>query len=271
MRKSLVLCMYLTVILTGCGGSDSAVVTVTVDPDTEEVLLEDNFPGYAEDPDWDDHWTMGIGELNYNSDNPGFVRLLLDGPGAGGTYHNAEKKHYGETGNRFLYCDLEIRLRNNNNNGLDAPGAPGTPDPEYGLGSRGWGFWNDQMELEGANVIWFTSISPDSDSQFIGTQVWIVLDGKRILTQDLNIDLTQWHTYRIQWRVDYLSVFIDDMDYPIAEITDENSIPFDPLVFTVWIDNSRFTGDFSSPSQSFLPFPDIEQYLDIDYIRIYRP
>ena len=99
---------------------------------------------------------MGIGSLAYYATAPGFVRLLLDGPGVGGTYHNAEKKHYGTTSGDFLYCDFDVRLRNSNNNGWDAPCAPSTPDPIYGLGSRGWGFWNDQMFLSGAHVILFT-------------------------------------------------------------------------------------------------------------------
>jgi hypothetical protein len=236
----------------------------------EEILVKDDFPGFSEDPDWDDHWTMGIGRIVYDDSEPGFVRLLLDGPGTGGTYHNAEKKHYAEAGG-FLHSDLDIRCRNSNNNGWDAPGATGSPDSTYGLGSRGWGFWSDQLSLLDASVIWFTSISPESDSQFRGTRVWIICDGSVVLMQDLDIDLTQWHTYRIQWRTDYIGIFVDDMDSPIAEVTDPNNIPNTRLTFTVWVDNYGFLGTLANPVVTYLSVPDIDQYIDVDYVKIYIP
>ncbi len=245
--------VLMTAIFISCAGSSGTVV---------EILLEDNFPGYEEDADWDDSWTMGIGSLAYYAENPGFARLLLDGPGVGSNYHNAEKKHDGTASGGFLYCDFEVRLRNSNNNGWDA---------SYGLGSRGWGLWNNQMFLSGAHVIWFTSISPDSAPAFRGTRVWIIYDGTPVLMQNLGIDLTQWHTYRIQWRTDYIGIFIDDMNNPIAEVIDPNSIPDETLSFTVWTDNYVVAGDFVNPSISYLNVPDIDQYIDVDYIRIYIP
>ena len=144
-RVVLIICVY---IVFGLVGGVAA----------EEIIVEDSFPGFEEDPNWDNTWTMGIGSLSYYATIPGFAHLLLDGPGVGGTYHNAEKKHSGMTALVPPYCDFELRLRNSNNNGWDAPGAPGTPDPMYGLGSRGWGLWNEQMTTAGAIVLWFTSI-----------------------------------------------------------------------------------------------------------------
>ena len=247
-------------------GSDSTVFMVE-----EEILLKDDFPGFSEVTDWDDHWTTGVGKIIYDSSTPGFVRLLLDGPGIGGIYHNAEKEHYGETVGGFLYCDLDIRCRNSNNNGWDAPGAPYSPDPTYGFGSRGWGFWNKQQSLSGANIIWFTSISPESESQVRGTRVWIICDGTVVLMQDLNIDLTQWHTYRIQWRPDYIGIFIDNMGSPIAEVIGRNKIPNSKLTFTVWVDNYGLLGTLANPVRTYLSVPDIDQYIDVDYIKIYIP
>ncbi len=233
------------------------------------TIMKDQFPGYEENADWYNGWVRGIGSLSYSADEPGFAHLLLEGPGAAGTYHNAEKKHYNSNA-QFLYCDVEMRLRNSNNNGWDAPGAPGTPDPAYGLGSRGWGLWNDQIGLSGANVIWFTSISPDSDSAFQGTQVWVINNGVPVIMQDLNIDLTEWHTYHIQWRDDYLGIFIDNMTAPIAEIVNPASIPGKALVFTAWVDNYIFEGDFFNFIRGYLAVPDIGQSIDIDYVHIYQ-
>jgi len=89
--------------------------------------------------------------------------------------------------------------------------------------------------------------------------------------QDLNIDLTQWHTYRIQWRNNYIGIFIDDMNNPIAEITNQDNIPNEALNFTVWTDNYLITGDFLHADFDYLDVPTISQYIDIDYIRLYQP
>lgn len=229
--------------------------------------MKDTFPGYEEDTRWKNEWVCGIGSLSYSAGAPGFVRLLLDGPGIAGTYHNAEKKHYNKKSAGFLYCDVEIRLRNSNNNGWDAPDIP---DPAYGLGSRGWGFWNDQMDLSSANIIWFSSISPDSADALQGTQIWIVKNGKPVIIQNINIDLTKWHTYRIQWRSNYIGLFIDDVENPVAEVTDPASIPDQPLSFTAWIDNHLVEGDFYNLELGALAVPDIDQYIDIDYVHIYK-
>jgi len=243
---------------------DLAVTEVT-------ILVEDNFPGYREDSNWDESWTKGVGSLSYFNETPGYARLLLDGPGAGGTYHNAELKHYGSGHDQFLYCDFEIRLRSNNNNGWDAPDAPGNPDMLYGLGSRGWGFWNGQMSTAGAYVIWFVSISPESSPSYYGTKLWIINNGVPVIMQDLGIDLTRWHIYRIKWRSDRISVYIDNFIDPIAEIDDPNVIPDKPLSFTVWTDNYVFSGDFNNFTYDYLAVPDIHQHIDLDYIKIDIP
>ncbi len=209
--------------------------------------------------------------MGYSADDPGFAHLLLDGPGKAGIYHNAEKKHYNVNSVKFLYYDLEMRLRNSNNNGWDAPEAPGTPDPAYGLGSRGWGLWSDQMDLSVANIIWFISISPDSVPDLRGTQLWIIKNGMPVIMQDLNIDLTEWHTYRIHWRRNYLGIFIDDMENPVAEVTNPGYIPDHALVFTTWIDNYIIKGNISNLKLGYLAVPDIDQYIDIDYVYIYKP
>ena len=55
-----------------------------------ETLIEDNYPGYAENPDWQYDWIRGVGSVVFDSTSPGFAHLLLDGPGSDQYYHNAE-------------------------------------------------------------------------------------------------------------------------------------------------------------------------------------
>ena len=74
--------------------------------------------------------------------------------------------------------------------------------PPTGLAPRGWGLWDSNISSI-QEVIWFTSISPESSPPFAGTRVVVAHGGLPVVWQDLGIDLTEWHTYRVQWREDY--------------------------------------------------------------------
>jgi hypothetical protein len=234
----------------------------------EDVFLEDHFPGYAEDSNWDYSWNVGIGSTSFDAASPGFAHLNLAGPWSAPppAYQNAEIIRHSVA----AYRDFEVRLRNSNNNGWDAPGAPDDPDPTYGLGSRGWGFW-DTNTTSVQDAIWFTSISPESSPVFRGSRIFVVHGGLPVIVQDMNIDLTEWHTYRIQWRQDAIRAFIDDMETPVAEVTNPGSIPSTGLTFTIWVDNYAMTGDLSDYTLGYLDVPAMDQFIDVDYAKIYVP
>jgi len=260
--------------VSGKTGRFVIVISVLLLVDAEApavVLVADHFPGYAQEPNWNLSWIRGVGSVTYSPSNGGFAHLSLNGPGVGGTYHNAELINFNMTYRTPPYCDLEIRLRNSNNNGFDSPGGPNNPDPNYGIGSRGWGFWNSSMDPlnKPMNTIWFASISPQSEDMLQGTRLWVVKQNVPIAFQDLNTDLTQWHTYRLKWRSNLLAAYIDDMSTPIWQTMDSGQIPNIGLNFTVWIDNYVLTGTFPSFTIGYLPVPAIQQYIDVDYVRIY--
>jgi len=234
-----------------------------------EVLIDEHFSGSANDPDWLYDMIQGAGSVTFESAAPGYAHYLLDGPGSASAYHNAEL--YQHINRIPPYCDFEIRLRNSNNCGYDAPGWPPEPDPLYGMGSRGWGLWNFSTDpgTMPVNAIWFCCMSPESDAAFRSRGLWIVRNNTTVLHQELGIDLTQWHTYRVQWRADSIRVFVDDMETPVAEVTDPGQIPDVAMTYTTWIDNYRITGTgIHDMSYSWLPVPDFEQYIDVDYIRV---
>lgn len=241
-----------------------------------DSIVDDGFPGYAEETTWDYSWNVGVGSTTFDANAPGFAHLNLDGPAPsyGTIYHNAELINREMTGRVPPYCDLQIRLRNSNNNGWDSPGGPNDPDPNYGIGSRGWGFWNASMDPSSRpmNTIWFTSISPQSDPLVRGSRLWVIRNNWPIAILDLGIDLTAWHTYRIQWRADYLAAYVDDLATPIWLTTDPAQIPDSTeMSFTVWVDNyvlSMPTG-FPNFEIGYLDVPDIQQYIDVDYVKIY--
>lgn len=234
----------------------------------EEIFLEDHFPGYAQDSHWDYSWNLGIGSTTFEAASPGFAHLNLAGPWSAPppAYQNAEIIRHSVP----AYHSFEVRLRNSNNNGWDAPGAPETPDPSYGLGSRGWGFWDTQTSGV-QDAIWFTSISPESSPGLRGTRIIVAHGGLPVIARDMGVDLTDWHTYRIVWREDYLGVFIDDMSAPIATVTDPDAIPSAGLTFTIWVDNYVMTGEYNDYTLGYLDVPAMDQYIDVDYVKIYVP
>lgn len=233
-----------------------------------EILVDEHFPGYAEHSGWRYDWIRGVGDVSFDPNTPGFARYLLAGPGSESEYHNAELYDT----DMPPYCDFEVRLRNSNNCGFDAPSWPPDPDPLHGMGSRGWGLWNRVLHPDDGpvNQIWFMSLSPESDALFRGRRVWIIRDSIPVVVQELEIDLTEWRTYRIKWRPDYIGVYVDDMSTPIVEVNDPNLIPSVPMTYTTWVDNNVVTGtSFDDMEQGCLPVPDINQYIDVDYIRVY--
>jgi len=73
----------------------------------------------------------------------------------------------------------------------------------------------------------------------------------------------------LKWRSNLLAAYIDDMSTPIWQTMDSGQIPNIGLNFTVWIDNYVLTGTFPSFTIGYLPVPAIQQYIDVDYVRIY--
>lgn len=235
-----------------------------------EMLIEEHFSGFANNTDWIYNMISGVGSVTFEAESPGYAHYLLEGPGSSASYHNAEL--YQKIDRTPPYCDFEVRLRNSNNCGFDAPGWPSEPDPLYGMGSRGWGLWNFSTDPAATpiNVIWFYCLSPESDEAFRGRGLWIIRNNTIVLRQELEIDLTQWHTYRVQWRPDYIGVFIDNMETPVAEITDPGQIPDVAMTYTTWIDNYILTGTgINDMETSWLPVPDLEQFIDVDYIKVH--
>ncbi|HEX9028196.1 MAG TPA: hypothetical protein VF823_03400 [Anaerolineales bacterium] len=102
---------------------------------------------------------------------------------------------------------VAIRLRTNDDNGLTIPGA----------GTRGWGFFNgkpDPNHPELPEAAWFWSASPESDATLRGFKAQVIRGGLVVFNQDLytttlKIDMTQWHTYRVELSDSGTAFFVD--------------------------------------------------------------
>jgi hypothetical protein len=79
----------------------------------------------------------------------------------------------------------------------------------------------------------------------------------------LDVDLTAWHIYALEWRHDGATFRVDD-----AEVLCAPQPPTGPLGFVAWLDNqyavATLEGDFSF---GLLSAPE-RQWLELDYVRI---
>ena len=61
----------------------------------------------------------------------------------------------------------------------------------------------------------------------------------------LNLDMTQWHSYRLEWGLDECYFFVDDMC-----VLETEQSPRGPLGFVCWLDNQymvmKANGRFAS-------------------------
>jgi len=78
----------------------------------------------------------------------------------------------------------------------------------------------------------------------------------------LNLDVTQWHRYRLDWREERVSFTVDD-----AQVLESSVSPKAPLGFVIWIDNqyAAFTpegkigfGVLENPEPAWLEIKEIE-------------
>jgi hypothetical protein len=78
----------------------------------------------------------------------------------------------------------------------------------------------------------------------------------------LDVDVTQWHKYRLDWREDRVSFAVDD-----APVFESPVSPKPPLGLVIWIDNqyAAFTpegkigfGVLENPEPAWLEIKDVE-------------
>ncbi|HEX7973362.1 MAG TPA: hypothetical protein VF498_03060 [Anaerolineales bacterium] len=122
----------------------------------------------------------------------------------------------------------EMRLKTSDDNGLTIPGA----------GTRGWGFFDGDTSL--GNAAWFWSAPIESDPVLAGFKAQVIRNGLVVFNQDLytgtlKIDMTRWHTYRVDLKLDGVSFYVDN-----TLVASTNSRPDTSKTLQrveLWIDN----------------------------------
>lgn len=103
-------------------------------------------------------------------------------------------------------------------------------------GSRGWGFWNFKMEKSQCQLAWFIFLKGRPGYSLNGFWAQCV-DGNLdnlTLMPIRGYDISEWHTYEIDWNEKYVEFYIDGN--LVANVS--KGVPKINCKVDVWIDNA---------------------------------
>ena len=163
-------------------------------------------------------------------------------------------------------------------------------------GSAGWGFWNHTMVFQSCMPIWFIHLQSRGPYPLQGffaqarnhfypvklyrgslllysaaTKLLRGLPGVVIHTHKPSmqeLDLTQWHVYRVEWKERVVDFFIDGVK--VASLPNagyESNARAD-----VWIDNAVFGFNRRDAGQVYRHLTQENRsrtYLEVDYVKVY--
>lgn len=109
------------------------------------------------------------------------------------------------------------------------------------FGSRGWGFWDGKLDLYSLIFDYDVAWVMQQNSQIPGSEYnWFLfgVDGDTLTrrsTYNLNniIDETKWHTYKIVWDINKVTLFIDNNFHYEAY----THLPNEKMRVDIWADN----------------------------------
>jgi len=155
-------------------------------------------------------------------------------------------------GDRWLYVDLEIRLRCSDENGLEGRGK----------GRRSWGFM-DLFPSNWQNSLVFRSISPESDPDRVGLQVCGRVDGEEWASRSISgVDIREWHNYTVLWRPGNATFLIDgEMVYSTGQA------PSTPMGIMIYTDNAKSVQDKDLYTGFYLDL-EVEQSIQIGHVGV---
>ena len=151
-----------------------------------------------------------------------------------------------ETTTTHTAGSVEMRIKCTDDDGLT----------DSGVGSRGWGYWNVQFGAQN-NAAWFWMASPQSDAAYSGLRAMVIINGAFVYNQLLNVDVKQWHTYRVDLAPDGSHFYVDG-----AEVGYYASKPTVNMRVEMWLDN------YKVPAMTYLA-SSIYERLYIDWVRLY--
>jgi hypothetical protein len=144
---------------------------------------------------------------------------------------------------------VEMRLSLSDDNGISGNGR----------GTRGWGFWD--ANLERIDAAWFWSASSESSQPLTGLRAMVIREGVLVYNQPLDIDMREWHTYRVELRETGTAFFVDG-----EEVGSTPLRPANPQRVELWVDNMAVEVHLEGYTLHYLDL-DHDQFMYIDWVR----
>jgi len=184
----------------------------------QEAVWTDEFISYNSRWDW--NYNAGTGYKRLATiDEVSVVEIGITKQSSSSSYSDCSLH---ERGWPYTHGGVEARLRLTDDNGINQPGQ----------GSRGWGFWNNE-DPSNVDAAWFFSLSPESDASVAGFQAMVIRDSTIVFQKFLTeIDMREWHTYRVELSDTGTRFFVDDI-----EVAFTSQRPDEPQRIEIWIDN----------------------------------
>ena len=212
------------------------------------------------------------------------LRLQVNDASQDGVYSNANIStsviNQVGTDLRFgVNTRAEARLKFSPNMNSD-PMNPGTA-----RGSAGFLFWNyfqgepgyivtpedGNVEAPPQDVVGFAW--QDGASTIPGLSTFVAVGGVPALFANVNVDMSEYHTYAIERRHDSFKLFVDDTligEVPVNVEGGYHFIPDDHKLSTdSWVDNASYQYDLQTFNAN-LTFSHVDQnqWVDVDFIRV---
>jgi hypothetical protein len=105
------------------------------------------------------------------------------------------------------------------------------------FGSRGWGFWNMQMEPAKSEIAWFIYLQGDADYPLNGFYAFTQGNGSAPTLTKLDTHLlNQAHTYEVNWTTNHVSYLIDGVEVA----SHLSHTPSGQMEIHIWVDNAIY-------------------------------
>ena len=188
--------------------------------DSEIIIFEDNFNEKNVD-----NWHWRVDGNGYNIVENGIANFTIFDNATSNEYSNSEiYDHYNPEGYPYYRNSIHFRLKNT----------------ALVNGSRGWGFWNGNMNPTQSVMAWFTRLKGNETYQnngFYGVVQSLGQMPTQINLTDYENTLLDWANYSIDWTENFCAFSINDEI--VANITE--NLPNDHCRIDVWVDNAVYS------------------------------
>jgi len=217
-----------------------------------EPYWEDQFTTQSSRWDWQYSRGAGYHRLTSTSEAQSAVELGVTSSAASNAYSDSSLH---ERSHQYTMGALEMRSRTTDRN----------TGPGDGQGTRGWGFWDGDVNYQQSSAVWFWSASPESSDILSGFRVQVFSNGTFYLNQRIDsIDMTQWHTYRIEMLPGLVKFLVDG-----ELIAQTNNLPSDHFRVEIWLDNYAINLTPGGYNRSYIDLTG-NQRMYVDWVRYYQ-